>query len=124
MSTIGKLKKPGIIAEFQEFLNKYGVIGLAIAFIIGAAATALVQAVVADVLMPIIGLLLPGGDWQNARFIYPALPAGVDVKDAPKGTLVIAWGHLLNALIYFLIVAAFVFVVAKVVLKESSVAKK
>lgn len=113
-----------LFQEFRAFLDKYGVIGLAIAFVIGAALTALVQAVVADALMPVVGLLIPGGDWQNAAFVYPALPEGVALADAPKGTFILRWGHLLGSLINFLIIAAFVFVVAKFVLREKQVGKR
>lgn len=113
-----------LFAEFRAFLDKYGVVGLAIAFVIGAALTALVQAVVADLLMPIVGLLIPGGDWQNAAFVYPALPAGTDLASAPKGTLILRWGHLLGSFINFIIIAAFVFLVAKFLLREKQVGKR
>ena len=48
--------------EFIEFLKNYGVIGLAIAVIIGGKLNALVDAVVKELLMPFLGLLIPGGD--------------------------------------------------------------
>ncbi|NIU84291.1 MAG: large conductance mechanosensitive channel protein MscL, partial [Candidatus Thorarchaeota archaeon] len=51
----------GFQEEFLDFLNKYGVIGLAIAFIIGGAAGRLVSALVDDILMPIITFFIPGG---------------------------------------------------------------
>lgn len=116
--------KVNLFTEFRAFLDKYGVVGLAIAFVIGAALTALVQAVVADLLMPIVGLLIPGGDWQNAAFVYPPLAPGVALADAPAGTFVLKWGHLLGALINFVIIAAFVFLVAKFILREKNVGKK
>lgn len=116
-------KPTNLFQEFRAFLDKYGVIGLAIAFVIGAALTALVQALVADLLMPIVGLIIPGGDWQNAAWTYPPLPEGVALADAPKGTFVFKWGHLLNASIYFVIIAAFVFIVAKFLLRQKSVTK-
>ena len=112
-----------LFQEFRAFLDKYGVIGLAIAFVIGAALTAFVQAVVADLLMPLVGLLIPGGDWQGAAFVYPALPEGVALADAPKGTLILKWGHLLGAAINFVIIAAFVFLVAKFVLRQKQINK-
>lgn len=115
--------KLNLFQEFRAFLDKYGVIGLAIAFVIGAALTAFVAAVVSDLLMPIVGLLVPGGDWQNASFAYPALAPGVALADAPKGTLVIRWGHLLGSALNFIIVAAFVFVVAKFLLRQKDVSK-
>lgn len=83
---------------------------LAIAFIMGVAATALVQSLVNNVVMPIITPFIPGGEWQKATF--------------PIGPIVISWGAFLGALINFIIIAFVVFIVAKVVLKEEKVTKK
>ncbi len=60
----------GIIAEFKQFLEEYKVMGLAIAFIMGAAVTALVTSLVGDIIMPVINPVLSAGgsDWKNATF--------------------------------------------------------
>ena len=50
----------GLWAEFKDFLSKYSVLGLAVAFIMGIYLGGLVQALVKDLLMPLIGLALPG----------------------------------------------------------------
>jgi hypothetical protein len=65
-----KEEKKGFVAEFMEFLLKYQVIGLAVAFIIGAAATKMVTATVNDIIMPIIGAIIPGEaeDCGHQRF--------------------------------------------------------
>ncbi len=60
-----KEEKKGMVAEFMDFLMKYQVIGLAVAFIIGAAATKMVTACVTDLIMPVIAVLIPGGDWRT-----------------------------------------------------------
>jgi len=99
-----------IFKEFKEFLDQYKVIGLAIAFVMGAAATALVQSLVKDVVMPIITPFIPGGAWQTATF--------------SMGPIVISWGSFLGALINFVILALVVFLVAKWILKEEKVEKK
>ena len=52
--------------EFLDFLKKYQVIGLAVAFIIGAASTKLVSALVNYVVMPIVSVLVTGGEWRTA----------------------------------------------------------
>ena len=96
--------------EFIAFLKQYGVIGLAIAVIIGGKLNALVDAVVKNLLMPIIGLLIPGGDWRELAFAIGETKFGV--------------GPILAAMVDFLIVAFVVFVVAKKVLREENVAKK
>jgi large conductance mechanosensitive channel len=103
----------GLFQEFRAFLDKYGVVGLAIAFIIGAALTSLVQALVKGLLMPLLNPIFDalGSDWRTYEgFVGPVGP--------------FLWGELLYALIYFLIIAAFVFVIAKYFLREQSVAKK
>jgi len=53
-----------IIKEFKEFLKEYKVVGLAVAFIMGAAATNLVQSLVNDIIMPVVGVFIPEGDWK------------------------------------------------------------
>lgn len=103
-------KKKGFIAEFMDFLEEYKVIGLAIAFIIGVAATALVTSFVNNIVMPFIAVLIPGGDWQKATVAL--------------GPVIIGWGPFLASVIYFVIVALVVFIVAKRVLKEGKVTKK
>jgi large conductance mechanosensitive channel len=105
-------KPMNLFQEFRAFLDKYGVIGLAIAFIIGAALTALVQALVADVLMPTLAPVFAamGKDWQTAEaWLGPLGPY--------------KWGHFAYSVIYFLIVAVFVFVVAKFVLRQKQIGK-
>jgi large conductance mechanosensitive channel len=92
--------------EFMKFLREYGVIGLAIAVIIGGKAGELVKAIVDGLLMPIVGLVLPSGDWQ--KLVVGPFQIGI----------------VLSALINFLIVAFLVFLFAKKVLKEETVAKR
>lgn len=99
-----------LIKEFKDFLHEYKVMGLAVAFIIGVAATALVQSLVNNVIMPIITPFIPGGAWQQATFNI--------------GPIVISWGAFLASLINFIVIAFVVFMVAKYVMKEEKVAKK
>jgi large conductance mechanosensitive channel len=85
--------------EFMDFLHKYGVIGLAVAFIIGGAAGTLVSSMVSDLLMPLINPLLQGGEWQTVELVL-----------GPVRLLV---GHFVGALINFIIIALVVFVLMK-----------
>jgi large conductance mechanosensitive channel len=96
--------------EFFEFLKKYGVVGLAIAVIIGGKANALVTALVDGILMPIVTFFIPGGNWRTAS---------LDV-----GPVHFVLGPVFGAGIDFLIVAWLVFAFSKWVLKEEAVAKK
>jgi large conductance mechanosensitive channel len=89
----------GFINEFMVFLSKYGVVGLAVAFIIGGAAGRLVQALVNDILMPVITFFIPGGAWQEATLTI--------------GPIVLAIGHFVAAIIDFLIIALAVFWIMK-----------
>src|SRR5689334_9036992 len=96
--------------EFMVFLRTYGIIGLAIAVIIGGKLNVLVTAVVDGLLMPIVTFLIPGGDWRNAT---------VDV-----GPIHFLPGPVLAAGVDFLIVAWLVFLISKKILREETVAKK
>lgn len=89
----------GLTKEFWEFLNKYGVIGLAIAVIIGGAASKLVSALVVDILMPIIAFFIPEGAWRDTV-----------LNIGPVQLLI---GHFTGALVDFLIIALIVFVLMK-----------
>jgi large conductance mechanosensitive channel len=96
--------------EFIAFLKQYGVIGLAIAVIIGGKANALVTALVDGILMPIVTFFIPGGAWRTAT---------LDV-----GPVHFLLGPVLGAGVDFLIVAWLVFWFSKQVLREQAVTKK
>jgi large conductance mechanosensitive channel len=95
-----------IVGEFKAFLKEYGVIGLALGVIIGGKAGDLVKAIVDGLLMPVVGMILPGGDWQ--KLVVGPFQIGI----------------VLAALVQFIIVAYFVFMVSKKFLKEDKVSKK
>jgi len=99
-----------IVSEFRDFLKEYKVVGLAVAFIMGVAITDLVKSLVNNLIMPIVTFFIPGGAWETATFNL--------------GPIVIGWGAFLAALINFIIIAAVVFLIAKMVLKEGKVTKK
>ena len=99
----------GFIDEFMEFLNKYQVIGLAVAFVIGTAASKLVTSVVTDVIMPIIAVIIPGGDWRSSILTI--------------GPIKFLVGDFVGALIDFIIIALVIFLVVKYVMK-GDVSKK
>ena len=94
------------MGEFKAFLKEYGVIGLALGVIIGSKAGELVTAIVDGLLMPVVGMMMPGGEWEKLAV----------------GPFKI--GIVIAALIKFIVVAYFVFFVAKKLFKEETVAKK
>jgi len=100
----------GILQEFMDFLKEYKVMSLAIAFIIAVAASALVTSLVNDIIMPIVGVLIPGGAWRTATLDVGPIKFGV--------------GDFVGQLINFVIIAFVVFMIAKMVMKEDKVSKK
>ncbi len=99
-----------MMKEFMEFLKEYGIIGLAIAVIIGGKLNALVSSGVDGILMPIITFFLPAGEWRNATLTI--------------GPFHFLLGPFAGALIDFLIVALIVFYFYKILLKQEKVTKK
>jgi len=99
-----------MLKEFTAFLTKYGVIGLAIAVVIGGKANDLVKSVVDNLIMPFVGLFIPDGDWRNLV---------IEIVNTKFGI-----GNVLGAMIDFIIVAWFVFIFAKKVLREQQVEKR
>ena len=93
----------GFKEEFLLFLKQYQVIGLAVAFVIGTAATGMVNALVRDLIMPIVSVFTPGGQWQTA-----VLAIG------PVRFLI---GDFVSAAFDFLIIALVVFFLVKYVMK-------
>ena len=107
-----------MLKEFLAFLKVYGVIGLAIAVVIGGKLNAVVTAFVEGLLMPLIAPLLgaAGEDWRTAVFRVGGT--------ADQPLFQFKTGQMLGALIDFLIVAFIVFWFAKRVLREEAVSKK
>ena len=95
--------------EFREFLLKQNAFALAVGVIIGAAIGKVVSGIVEDVLMPIVGLALPGGEWRNAQITL-------------SGQNAIKYGDLAGRIIDFFIVALVVFALTKMFLDKPAAA--
>ena len=91
--------KKGMMNEFKDFLSQYKVMGLAVAFILGLYLGTMVQALVSDLIMPIIQLAMPGIQWE----LIEAGPFRI--------------GHFIGALITFIIVAFVIFILVKITKK-------
>lgn len=104
-----KEETKGLVKEFMDFLMKYQVIGLAVAFIIGAAATKMVTATVADIIMPFIAVIIPGGDWR--------------LSVLQLGPVKLLIGDFVGAIIDFMIIALVVFLVVKFMMKGDTTKK-
>lgn len=93
------LPPKGLLEEFMQFLNKYGVVGLAIAFIIGGAASKLVSSLVNDILMQLIDPLIRDGSWRDFALTL--------------GQIQLKVGSFAGALLDFLLIGFIVFLLMK-----------
>jgi large conductance mechanosensitive channel len=93
-----------IAQEFFDFLKTFGIIGLALAFVIGQAASGLVTSLVDDIVNPLIGLFLPAGSLDALS---------VKVTNISGGITEFKYGHLISSMIDFLIIALVVFIAYK-----------
>jgi large conductance mechanosensitive channel len=109
----------GLINEFKDFLSKYKVMGLAVAFIMGVYLGSLINALVKDLIMPIIGLALPGlGNLATFKIGIP--PTTLDSQGNPPPSYVgqlFSVGDFIVALITFIIVAFVIFLLVKITKK-------
>ena len=102
-----------MVSEFRGFLTKTNALALAVGVIIGAAVGNVVSALSADVLMPIVGLFLPGGDWRQAKLVLSTSTdaAGKVTENA------ILYGHLLGTIIDFLLISFVLFLIVRSLVK-------
>ncbi len=101
-----------MLKEFREFALKGNMVDLAIGVIIGAAFGGLVQSVVNDLLMPLIGLATGGVDFTQIYVQMSGAPAAT-LEEARKTGATLAYGNFITLLINFLIVAWVLFMVVK-----------
>lgn len=104
-----------MLQEFKAFLTKSNALALAVGVIIGAATGKVVSGVVDDLLMPIIGLVLPAGDWREAKFVLRTV---TDAKGKTTDSA-IAYGHLIGTIIDFIFIALVVFLITRALLKPA-----
>jgi large conductance mechanosensitive channel len=101
--------------EFREFVCRGNVVDLAVGVIIGAAFGKIVTSLVNDVIMPPIGLLMKGINFNNLFIPLDGATYATLAEAKAKGAAVISYGAFLNTAIEFLIIAACVFVLVKLV---------
>lgn len=105
-----------MIKEFTNFLQKQNALALAIGVIIGGATGKVVTAIVNDLLMPVIGMVMPAGDWRQAQFVLSKSTdaAGQVTMNAIK------YGDFIGALVDFAIIAFVVFMITKLILPKEA----
>ena len=96
--------------DFKTFLIKQNALALAVAVVIGAALNKVVTAVVDDFIMPIVGAMSPGGQWQKMTFDVGSVKFGI--------------GDFFSALLNFLIVGLVAWRISRMLIKEAPAAEK
>jgi large conductance mechanosensitive channel len=104
------------MSEFKAFAVKGNAMDLAVGVIIGAAFGKIVESIVNDLIMPIVGAIFGGFDFSNLFIPLKTVPAGVamtlaEVKKA--GVPVFAYGNFITILLNFIILAFIVFILVK-----------
>ena len=101
-------KKNGFIAEFREFISRGNVVDMAVGVIIGGAFTSIVNSLVNDVIMPVIGLLFGGIDFTSLRLVLT--PASGDIPETA-----IYYGNFIQCVVNFFLIALVIFAVIKLI---------
>ena len=106
----------GMMQEFREFAIKGNVIDLAVGVIIGGAFGKIVDSVVADLIMPLVGLVFGKLDFSNLFLVLGTIPEGTartlaELKKA--GVPVFAYGNFITVAVNFLILAFIIFIMIK-----------
>ncbi|MES2728898.1 MAG: large conductance mechanosensitive channel protein MscL [Pseudomonadota bacterium] len=104
---------PAIIDEFKNFIARGNVLDMAVGIIIGAAFTTIVNSMVGDVLMPVIGMMTSGVDFSDMFFALDGNSYATLKLAKEAGAPVITYGVFLNAIFNFVIVAFVIFMVMK-----------
>lgn len=99
-------KKKGFIAEFKEFISRGNVIDMAVGVIVGTAFTAIVNSLVNDIVMPLIGYLIGGVSFESFKVTLPAVIDGMEPA-------VIAYGSFIQVVFNFLLISLVIFTVVK-----------
>ena len=106
----------GMLKEFKEFATKGNVMDLAVGVIIGAAFGKIVDSLVKDIVMPLIGAVIGDIDFSNMYVVLGSIPAGVanNLADLQKaGVPVLAYGNFITIVINFLLLAFVIFMMIK-----------
>lgn len=102
-----------MLDEFKKFALRGNVVDLAVGVIIGAAFGGIVQSMVNDVIMPVIGAVTGGLDFSNYFIPLSDKVTAMSLVEAKKQGAVLAWGSFLTLVINFVIVAWVLFIVIR-----------
>jgi large conductance mechanosensitive channel len=102
-----------MLKDFRDFAMKGNVVDLAIGVIIGAAFGKIVESLVNDIIMPVIGALTGGLDFSNYFLALSKAVSATSLADAKKQGAVLAWGNFLTIMVNFMIIAFILFLVVR-----------
>ena len=102
-----------MLKEFKEFALRGNVVDLAVGIVIGAAFGSIVNSMVADIIMPLIGSATGGLDFSNYFTPLAKSVTASNLADAKKQGAVLAWGNFLTLCLNFVIVAFALFIVVR-----------
>ena len=100
-------------SEFKEFALKGNVMDLAVGVIIGGAFGKIVESIVGDLIMPIVGKIFGGMDFSNLFIGLNSQAAGLTLVEAKKAGAVFAYGNFITIVINFAILALVIFMLVK-----------
>jgi large conductance mechanosensitive channel len=100
------------LSDFKTFAFKGNAVDLAVGVVIGAAFGKIVTALVSDIVMPIVSLVLPTGDWRASGMVLRH-------AENPKDDVVLRYGDLVGSVVDFLIVALVLFIVVSKIVKTA-----
>ena len=104
-----------MLEEFKKFVMRGNVVDLAVGVVIGAAFGAIVASVVADIVMPVIGAVAGGLDFSNYFVRLSRSVTADSLAEARKQGAVLAYGNFITVAINFLIIAACLFLVVRLI---------
>jgi large conductance mechanosensitive channel len=104
-----------VVNDFKKFLVQTNALALAVGVIIGGAVGKVVSSLVSDILMPIIGIAIPGGEWRDLKIVLTTKPDGTPAN-------AITYGAFVGSVVDFVIIAAAVFLITRMFLQPGPAA--
>ena len=102
-----------MLKQFREFAMRGNVVDLAVGVIIGVAFGKIVESLVGDIIMPVIGALTGGLDFSNYFLGLSKSVTATSLADAKKQGAVLGWGNFLTVVINFIVIAWVLFLTIK-----------
>lgn len=106
-----------MLKGFKDFLLKNNVFALAVAVIVGGAVGKVVSSLAADIIMPVISIVMPRGEWRSAKLVIGTM-TGADGKEVVNA---LNYGTFFGNVVDFLIIGFVVYLMTKALLREKPV---